>query len=98
MWCVLQDPSNRQFVLSDPALLGLTGEERFQAFSHNKLFKVRQEEGEPQPNAPPGTRPMYAALSVKQSDATAALITPPPTSPLTRNCRITSWAMHEGYA
>lgn len=35
----LQDPSNKQFVLADEQLKGLTGEERFQAFGFAKLVK-----------------------------------------------------------
>ena len=35
----LQDPSNRQYILSDDVLLKLTGEKRFQGFSFGKLIK-----------------------------------------------------------
>lgn len=35
----LQDPENKQFILSDEKLLKLTGEKRFQGFSFLKLIK-----------------------------------------------------------
>jgi chromatin remodeling complex protein RSC6 len=35
----LQDPANKQFIISDNMLHSLTGQERFQAFSFSKFTK-----------------------------------------------------------